>query len=86
MIFWNRYHPMLLLLALGLIFRQSSVGAYLSQEGTYFARSNVSSEFTGTSSSRSISIIRISSDERLERIIWWSGACAKETVVNWGWA
>ncbi|GAB1868061.1 Group 3 secretory phospholipase A2 [Camponotus japonicus] len=80
----KRYYPMLLLLALGLIFRQSSVGAYLSREGTYFARSNVSSEFTGTSSSRSISVIRISSDERLERIIWWSGACAKETVVNWG--
>ncbi|XP_029170784.1 uncharacterized protein LOC114940334 [Nylanderia fulva] len=80
----SKRYPMLLLLALGLIFKQSSVGAYLSREGTYFARSNVSSEFTGTSSSRSISAIRISSDKRVERIIWWSGACAKETVVNWG--
>lgn len=83
MAFWNRY-PMLLL-ALGLIFTQSSVGA-LSREGTYFARSNVSSELTRTSSSRSISIIRILSDGRVEQLIRWPGACAREIIVNWGWA
>jgi len=83
MTFWNRYS--MLLLALGLIFTQSSVGA-LPREGTYFARSNVSTELTGTSSSHSISVIRILSDGRLERFIRWPGACVKEIIVNWGWA
>jgi len=76
MAFWNRYS--MLLLALGLIITQSSVGA-LPREGTYFARSNVSSELTGT-------IIRILSDGRFERFIRWPGACVKEIIVNWGWA
>lgn len=98
---WNEYHTrrtllyrclmLRLLLALGFTVAQSCVGAS-PREGTYFARStNVSSEFIGTSSSHSISripvtVIRISSDGRLERIIRWPGACAKETIVNWGWA
>nr|XP_012222494.1 PREDICTED: uncharacterized protein LOC105672262 isoform X2 [Linepithema humile]XP_012222495.1 PREDICTED: uncharacterized protein LOC105672262 isoform X2 [Linepithema humile] len=73
----------MLLLALELILAQSSVGT-LRQEGTYFARSNVLSELTGTSSSRSVSVIRILSDGRSERIVQWPGACAKETVVDWG--
>ncbi|XP_011870580.1 PREDICTED: uncharacterized protein LOC105563540 isoform X1 [Vollenhovia emeryi] len=79
----SKRYPMLLLLALGLIFTQSSVGA-LARAGTYFARSNVSSELTGTSSSHSISVIRILSDGRVERFIRWPGACAKEIIVNWG--
>ncbi|XP_014471251.1 PREDICTED: uncharacterized protein LOC106742622 isoform X2 [Dinoponera quadriceps] len=71
---------LLLLLTLGFTFTQPCVGAS-PQQDTYFARStNVS--FIGTSSS--ISVIRISSDGRLERIIRWPGACAKETIVNWG--
>ncbi|XP_011642191.1 uncharacterized protein LOC105430361 [Pogonomyrmex barbatus] len=78
----SKRYPMLLL-ALGLIFAQSSVGALL-REGTYFARSNVSSEFNGTISSHNFSVIRILSDGRSERFIRWPGACAKELVVNWG--
>ncbi|XP_011330224.1 uncharacterized protein LOC105275225 isoform X2 [Ooceraea biroi] len=37
-----------------------------------------------TTRSHSISIITILSDGRSERIIRWPGACAKETIVNWG--
>lgn len=80
----KRYLMLLLPLALGLTFAQPCVGAS-PREGTYFARStNVSSKFIGTSSSHSISVIKILSNGRLERIIRWPGACAKETVVNWG--
>ncbi|XP_011142655.2 uncharacterized protein LOC105185106 [Harpegnathos saltator] len=80
----KRYLMLLLLLALGLTFMQPCTGIS-PREGTYFARStNVSSKFIGTSSSHSISVIRILSDGRLERIIRWPGVCAKETVVNWG--
>ncbi|KAG7203330.1 hypothetical protein KM043_010418 [Ampulex compressa] len=76
-----KWYPMLLALSLLLVL--SAAGA-LRQDANVPLSSNSSFQPNGVISTHGISVTRILPDGELERVIRWSGICAKETIVDWG--